>query len=131
VPVDPSRPNPNVIPLDDLDHTPSAHDFVGADHGAPFSVILVHVGPGGGPKVHRHPYAEVFIVEAGAATFTLGDESVAVGPGHVVVGPPMVSHGFTNSGAGELRVVAIHGAPEFVTEWLEGVDHAWVSRPRR
>jgi len=124
-------PRPLVIPFADLDHTPTAHDFVGADHGVPFSVILVHVRRGGGPAVHRHPYVEVFVVEAGEATFTLGDEAAVVRAGHVVVGPPMVAHGFTNTGDGELRIVAIHGAPEFLTEWLQGVDEGWVSRPRR
>lgn len=59
-----------VIPFDELDHGSEAHDFVGEEHGdVPFSVILVHTKPGGGPAVHRHPYPEVFIVEAGEATF--------------------------------------------------------------
>ena len=121
-----------VIAIDELDHTEDAHDFVGAEHGGvPFSVILVHTGAGGGPKVHRHPYPEVFIVESGIATFRLGDEEVVVSAGHVVVGPPLVPHGFTNTGSEELRIVAIHGAPTFVTEWLAGEDRAWVSHPRR
>jgi len=87
-----------VIPLEDLAPTAHSHEFVGAEHGeVPFSIILVHSRPGVGPKVHRHPYAEVFIVEDGEATFRLGDETVVVGEGHVVVGPPDVAHGFTNT----------------------------------
>ena len=39
----------------------------------PFSVILVHSKPGVGPKLHRHPYAEVFVVESGEATFRIGE----------------------------------------------------------
>jgi mannose-6-phosphate isomerase-like protein (cupin superfamily) len=124
------RPHPLVVPLDELAPTPHSHEFVGAEHGdAPFSVILVHSQPGVGPKVHRHPYAEVFIVESGEATFRLGDETVVVGEGHVVVGPPNVAHGFTNTGPGELRLVAIHGASRFATEWLEGRDAVWTSAP--
>ena len=120
-----------MIPLDELEHTPHAHELVGADHGdVPFSVILVHSQPGVGPKLHRHPYAEVFIVEAGEATFRLGDETVVVAEGHVVIGPPDVPHGFTNSGPGELRLVAIHGASRFDTEWLAGDDPTWRSKPR-
>jgi mannose-6-phosphate isomerase-like protein (cupin superfamily) len=118
-----------VIPLAELDPTPHSNEFIGAEHGGvPFSVILVHSQPGIGPKLHRHPYAEVFIVEAGEATFRLGDDTVVVSAGHVVVGPPDVPHGFTNTGIGELRVVAIHGAPRFVTEWLAGDDPTWRSR---
>jgi quercetin dioxygenase-like cupin family protein len=121
-----------VIPFDELDHGSEAHDFVGEEHGnVPFSVIFVHTKPGGGPAVHRHPYPEVFIVEAGEATFQLGDERALVSAGNVVVGPSDVPHGFTNSGAGELRLVAIHGYPRFITEWLAKHDGTWVSKPRR
>jgi mannose-6-phosphate isomerase-like protein (cupin superfamily) len=121
-----------VIPIGELDPTKHSHEFVGADHGdVPFSVILVHTGPGGGPAVHRHPYAEVFVVEAGEATFTLGDRQVVVPGGHVVVGPPDMPHGFTNTGTDELRLTAIHGNPRFITEWLEAHDGTWVSKPGR
>jgi len=121
----------HIVPFDALDHTEHAHELVGAEHGAPFSVILVHSQPGVGPRVHRHPYVEAFIVEAGEATFQLGDERAVVSEGHVVVGPSDVPHGFTNSGAGELRLVAIHGNPRFITEWLAEHDGTWVSKPRR
>jgi mannose-6-phosphate isomerase-like protein (cupin superfamily) len=120
-----------IVPLDDLEHTRHAHELVGADYGAiPFSIILVHSQPGVGPKLHRHPYAEVFIVEAGQATFRIGAGYVLVEEGHVVVSPPGEAHGFTNTGSGELRLVAIHGAPRFDTEWLSGDDPAWTSKPR-
>lgn len=120
-----------VIPLDDLEHTKHAHELVGADYGdVPFCVILVHSQPGVGPKLHRHPYAEVFIVEAGQATFRVGDDTIVVDEGHVVVSPAGESHGFVNTGPGELRLVAIHGAPRFITEWLAGDDPAWISKPR-
>lgn len=111
-----------------LDRTAHAEEFVGAEHGGvPFSIILVHGPAGAGPKVHRHPYAEVFIVERGQASFVLGRERRIVAAGHVVVGPPDVAHGFTNIGPGELRLIAIHGAPRFVTEWLEGADETWAT----
>ena len=120
-----------VIPLDDLEHTRHAHEVEGAalDPDVPFSVILVHSGPGVGPKVHRHPYPEVFVVESGEATFRLGDDELVVTGGHVVVSPSGVPHGFRNSGSGELRLTAIHGAGRFDTEWLEGDDPVWTTRP--
>jgi mannose-6-phosphate isomerase-like protein (cupin superfamily) len=117
-----------ILALDELVHTKHAHEFVGAEHaGVPFSIILVHSAPGVGPKLHRHPYAEVFIVESGEATFQLGERQVLVREGHIVVGPPGVPHGFVNSGTGELRLVAIHAASRFNTEWLAGPDPAWAS----
>jgi len=121
----------HVVALDDLEHGVHSHEFVGAEHGGvAFSIFLVHSEPGAGPKLHRHPYAEVFVVESGEATFRIGDRTQVVDQGHVVVSPPGEAHGFTNTGPGELRLVAIHGAPRFDTEWLEGTDPVWSSRPR-
>jgi mannose-6-phosphate isomerase-like protein (cupin superfamily) len=120
----------HIVSFDELAPTDHSHEFVGADHGdVPFSVILVHSRPGVGPRVHRHPYAEVFVVESGQATFRIGEETVVVEGGHVVVSPPGEAHGFVNSGDGELRLTAIHGASRFDTEWLEGADPIWASKP--
>lgn len=121
----------SIIPFDELEHSQHSHEFVGAEHGdVPFSIILVHSRPGVGPKLHRHPYAEVFVVESGQATFQIGDRSVVVEGGHVVVSPPGEAHGFTNTGEGELRLTAIHGGSRFDTEWLAGPDATWASKPR-
>jgi mannose-6-phosphate isomerase-like protein (cupin superfamily) len=120
-----------IFGLDELPHEPHSHEFVGADHGdVPFSIILVHSQPGVGPKLHRHPYTEVFLVESGEATFQIGEERMVVGAGHIVVSPPGEAHGFVNSGPGELRLVAIHGAGRFNTEWLAGPDPVWSSKPK-
>jgi mannose-6-phosphate isomerase-like protein (cupin superfamily) len=125
-------PKGSIVPFDDLEHTEHAHEFVGAEHGEdiPFCVILVHSSPGVGPKLHRHPYPEVFIVESGQATFQIGDETVIVEGGNVVVSPSGEAHGFTNTGSGELRLTAIHGSGRFDTEWLAGDDPVWRSKPK-
>ena len=121
-----------IVPFEELEHSEHSHEFVGAEHGdVPFCVILVHSLPGVGPKLHRHPYAEVFIVESGRATFQIGDASFDVEAGHVVVSPPGEAHGFVNSGDAELRLTAIHGAGRFHTEWLAGDDPIWRSKPKR
>jgi quercetin dioxygenase-like cupin family protein len=121
-----------IIELDDLPHTTHAHEFVGAEHGdVPISLILVHVLPGAGPALHRHPYAEVFVVESGQATFQLGDEKIVVEGGHIVIGPPDIPHGFSNTGPGELRLIAIHCAPKFNTDWVSRPDPTWVSVRRQ
>lgn len=120
--------NASVMALDALAHTEHAHEFVGAEHGdVPFSLILVHTPPGGGPKLHRHPYVEVFVVESGEATFQLGDQQTVVTAGHVVVGPAGVPHAFTNTGQDTLRLTAIHAGSEFQTEWEVGDDPVWTS----
>jgi quercetin dioxygenase-like cupin family protein len=123
---------PWVMEFDDLPQTEHAHEFVGAEHGeVPFSIILVRAAPGAGPRLHRHPYPEVFVVESGQAEFQLGDDTMVVRGGQLVVGPANVPHGFTNTGTGPLRLIAIHGAEAFDTEWLTGPDRVWASKPER
>ena len=96
----------------------TAFEKTGDAIGADVSVIVVDAGPGEGPRLHRHPYREVFVVLEGEATFTLGDEQRVVTAGAVVVAPPGVPHRFVNSGTGRLRQVDIHEHPRFDTEWL-------------
>jgi quercetin dioxygenase-like cupin family protein len=70
--------------LDELPHTEHAHEFVGVEYGdVPFSIILVHAAPGAGPRLHRHLYPEVFVVESGEANFQLGDDLL----GHCCIEP--------------------------------------------
>jgi mannose-6-phosphate isomerase-like protein (cupin superfamily) len=119
----------SLIEVNELPGTANAHSFVGADHGGvPVSLIFVHSAPGAGPELHRHPYPEVFVVEVGEATFRVADAEVVAGPAQIVIAPAGTYHGFTNTGAGELRLTAIHTAPEFSTEWLAQPDPQWASR---
>ena len=97
----------------------NAHEFQGYHHGAGFSFIVVDAPPGGGPRLHRHPYEEVFLVQEGNATFTAGEEVIEASVGQVVVVPAGVPHRFVNSGSGRLRQVDIHASDRFVTDWLE------------
>jgi quercetin dioxygenase-like cupin family protein len=46
-----------------------ARDFVGGEHGAGLTLILVDAPPGHGPALHRHPYEEIFVVHSGSGTF--------------------------------------------------------------
>ena len=91
----------------------------GYQYDASVSFIVVDASPGSGPKLHKHPYEEVFVVQEGNATFTAGDEVIEVSGGQVVVVPAGVAHKFVNSGAGRLLQVDIHASERFVTEWLE------------
>jgi quercetin dioxygenase-like cupin family protein len=91
----------------------------GADHGATVSVILDHSEPGQGPRLHKHPYDETWVVNDGNLTFQAGDERLNAGPGDIVIVPPDTPHKFTNNGPGDASLVCIHASPTFVTEWLE------------
>jgi mannose-6-phosphate isomerase-like protein (cupin superfamily) len=91
----------------------------GADVGATISLILDDSGPGQGPRLHRHPYDETWLVQEGTLTFQLGEDLVPVTAGDIVIAPPGVPHKFTNDGPGHSKLVCIHASPTFVTEWLE------------
>ena len=96
-----------------------SRELVGDDFGGvPACVIFVDAEPGKGPALHEHPYAELFFVLEGEATFTDGTNERRVGAGAVVVVPPDHSHGFVNSGAGRLRQIDVHLSPRFETRWL-------------
>jgi mannose-6-phosphate isomerase-like protein (cupin superfamily) len=111
------------------DQLPTANEFEGVDHGdLNVSFLLVDAGPGDGPALHKHSYAEVFIVLEGEATYVAGDEERRVGAGEIVVVPPDTPHRFFNSGRGPLRQVDIHTSPRFVTEWL-AADNDGVTKP--
>ena len=111
---------PVIVNTVDLPFRGSSHELEGYLYGdAPVCLILFDGAPGSGPALHRHPYAEVFIVQEGSATFTVGEETVDVSAGQIVVAPAGVPHKFVNSGAGPLRQIDIHATDRFVTEWLE------------
>ena len=108
-----------VVDLNDPARGDGANEFQGYRLGAGISFIVVDAPPGGGPRLHRHPYEEVFVVLEGTATFTAGDDEIEVRGGQVVVVPAGVAHKFVNSGPGRLRQVDIHADGRFATEWLE------------
>jgi mannose-6-phosphate isomerase-like protein (cupin superfamily) len=108
-----------IIDLTDPGYGEDANEVQGHNHNAAVSVIVVDAPPGGGPKLHRHPYEEVFVIQEGSVTFMAGGETIEAKGGQVVVVPAGVAHKFTNSGTGRLRQVDVHASDEFVTEWLE------------
>jgi mannose-6-phosphate isomerase-like protein (cupin superfamily) len=95
-------------------------ELLGADYGAGnISLIFIDVEPGQGPRLHRHPYEEIFVVLEGHSRFTVGTMTLEARAGHIVIVRPGVAHKFVNSGAGRLRQIDIHSSARFITEWLE------------
>ncbi|MGI8681506.1 MAG: cupin domain-containing protein [Mycobacteriales bacterium] len=95
-------------------------DIEGRDIGSGVSVIREYTDVvGAGPRLHRHPYTETFVIIAGHARFTLGDERRDGGPGDTLVAPAGVPHKFEVLGPGAYESVHIHENDHFVTEWLE------------
>src|ERR671916_1050021 len=103
-----------IIDIADLAHGETAYEFEGYHYGdTGISFIVVDAPPGSGPRLHRHPYEEVFVVQEGSATFTAGDEVVEVNGGQVAMVEAGVPHKFVNTGAGPLRQVDIHASERF------------------
>jgi mannose-6-phosphate isomerase-like protein (cupin superfamily) len=95
-------------------------EIPGESSGAGVSIIFNYQKEaGGGPRLHRHPYAETFIIRQGTAIFTVGEETIRANAGQIVVVPAGVPHKFTNEGPGPMESIDIHASPTFVTEWLE------------
>ncbi|WP_407931775.1 cupin domain-containing protein [Devosia sediminis] len=95
-------------------------EIEGRHLGANVSVIFVHTDkPGGGPRLHRHPYAETFIIRKGRALFTVGEDRFEASAGQIITCPANVAHKFENLGPGTLEQIDIHEASQFSTEWLE------------
>lgn len=109
---------PFVRPIDDFRLSPHAALFEGRHAGVEVSSFIIDHNRGGGPGLHTHPYAEVFIVLEGQARFTIGDDEVDVGGGHIAVVPPDTPHKFEALEDG-LRQVTIHDSPELIQVELE------------
>ena len=99
-----------VVPIEDLRRSPTAALFEGRDEIG-VSIFVTEYGRGQGPDLHLHPYPEAFVVQAGTATFTAGDEELTVTAGHIVVVPEETPHGFKSAGDDTLRVVSVHPNP--------------------
>ena len=91
----------------------------GAYGGVPISFFWMQLAPGEGPRLHVHPYEEIFVIQEGHATFTLGENTLEVDAGNIVIGPAGVPHKFINSGEGLLRTINIHPSPETIGKWVE------------
>jgi quercetin dioxygenase-like cupin family protein len=95
-----------------------AHEFVGDQHDSKLTFLLIDAAPGSGPSMHSHPYEEIFIIQAGQATFFVGEAARIARAGEIVQVPAGQPHAFVNSGDGQLRQIDIHASPRFATDWL-------------
>ena len=105
------------IPADQL-RVPGSRTlrFEGAAHGSAISFFLVTNDPGQGPGLHRHPYTETWTVLEGEATIRIGGTTIVARAGDTAVVAPSAWHGFTNTGAGVLRIMCVHASAVFIQE---------------
>src|SRR5687767_658687 len=106
--------------MDQLRGSDTSNEIEGYQLGeVDISLIFFDGAPGSGPKLHRHPYAEIFVVLEGDAIFTVGEATVEATAGQILIAPAGVPHKFINSGSEPLRQIDIHLNDRFETEWVE------------
>jgi quercetin dioxygenase-like cupin family protein len=90
--------------------------FEGREHGSSVSFFIGTFEAGTGPSLHRHPYDETFIVEAGGATLTIDGETLELAAGQIAVVPANTPHKFV-SGEG-FRLISIAPSDHMIQEDL-------------
>ncbi|HSL45547.1 MAG TPA: cupin domain-containing protein [Anaerolineales bacterium] len=105
---------------DDLPSDGNTYEFQGAQYqDTHVSFIWVDMLPGGTIRLHKHPYEEIFIIQEGVATFTVGSATMEARAGQIIIVPADVPHKFMNSSDKRLRQIDIHVSSRFITHWLE------------
>jgi quercetin dioxygenase-like cupin family protein len=92
----------------------------GSDYGLVTSVMHSQIVPGSGPKRHRHPHAEIFVLHDGQARYEIEGTHLDAQAGDMVIVPPDAWHSFVNTGTAMLRQTAIHENPRAVSLFEDG-----------
>src|SRR4030095_5233680 len=109
-----------ILNRDDLPRDGQTYEFEGFQYqDTEVSFIWVDMPPGGVVRLHKHPYKEIFIIQEGVASFTVGSETLEAHAGQVIIVPADIPHKFMNKSTGQLKQVDIHVNREFITDWLE------------
>ncbi len=90
----------------------------GADTAGRYTLIDMHVPPGGGPPPHRHDFEEMFTVLDGEIEVTFRGQTVTARAGETINVPANAPHAFTNAGGAASRLLCLcapAGQDEFFT----------------
>src|SRR5919197_6756498 len=108
-----------ILNRDELPRDANTYEFVGSHYqDTEISFIWVDMPPGGKIRLHKHPYKEIFIIQEGVATFTVGTTTREAHAGQIIIVPADVPHKFMNLSDQQLKQVDIHLSKEFITYWL-------------
>lgn len=90
----------------------------GDDTAGQYTLIDMHVPPGGGPPPHRHDFEEMFTVLEGAVIVTFRGETLTARAGETINVPANAPHAFTNASDSPSRLLCLcapAGQDEFFT----------------
>lgn len=92
--------------------------LTGDDTAGAYTLIDMHVPPGGGPPPHRHDFEELFTVVVGEVEVTFRGETLVLRAGESANVPAGAPHAFRNPGTGDARLLCTcvpAGQEEFFT----------------
>jgi quercetin dioxygenase-like cupin family protein len=69
----------------------------GQDTAGKYTLIDMHVPPGGGPPPHRHDFEEMFTVLDGEVRVTFREQTITARAGETINVPANAPHSFTNA----------------------------------
>jgi quercetin dioxygenase-like cupin family protein len=105
----------------------------GMDTAGRFTLIDMHVPPGGGPPPHRHDFEETFILLDGELQATFRGEKRIVRAGETVHIPANAPHQFHNASSKPVRMLCIcspAGQEEFFKELGTPVERRTTAPPK-
>ncbi len=81
--------------------------LVNKDDGSKYAVRRQVVKPGGKAPLHRHAYAETFVVLRGVGRMTVDNDVIDVKPGMCIFVKPNTPHSIVNIGNEDLELITI------------------------
>jgi mannose-6-phosphate isomerase-like protein (cupin superfamily) len=109
-----------VLHRDELPYDGNTYEFQGIEHhDTNVSFIWVDMPPGSTIRLHKHPYEEIFIIQEGISTFTVGSGMLDARAGQIIIVAADVPHKFMNLSDKQLKQIDIHVNKQFITHWLE------------
>ena len=79
----------------------------GKETAGRYTLIDMHVPPGGGPPPHRHDFEEMFTILDGDVEFTFRGTATPVGTGETVNVPANAPHSFRNASDVPARILCL------------------------
>ena len=83
----------------------------GDDTAGKYTLIDMHVPPGGGPPPHRHDFEEMFTVLEGEVALSFRGEDLIAKAGETVNVPANAPHGFRNASGEPVRLLCMCTPP--------------------
>jgi quercetin dioxygenase-like cupin family protein len=99
----------------------------GADTAGKYTLIDMHIPPGGGPPPHRHDFEEMFTVLEGEVELSFRGQNFVARAGETVNVPANAPHAFRNASSQAVRLLCMC-TPSGQEEFFIAVDVPVTSR---